>query len=106
MVGGFAPIRGPDSQDEPLKERPFLVRHQVSCQAGLHRRYQLEARSAHAVNPFCQHDLGGIFNIPNQIVALALQSLIEIGPHVAIGPKLSFTRSPVAATQLLRNGLS
>jgi hypothetical protein len=38
-------------------KRPFLVRHQVSCQAGLHRRYQLESRSEHPVNPFCQHGL-------------------------------------------------
>ncbi|MDQ7775225.1 MAG: DUF2285 domain-containing protein [Paracoccus aminovorans] len=38
-------------------KRPFLVRHQVSCQAGLHCRYQLESRSGHPVNPFCQHHL-------------------------------------------------
>lgn len=36
VVGGFAPIRGADIHNEPLKERPFLVRHQVSCQADLH----------------------------------------------------------------------
>ena len=57
VVGRFASVRGADYQDEPLKERPFLVRHQVSCQAGLHRRYQLESRSACSVNPFCQHGL-------------------------------------------------
>jgi hypothetical protein len=41
-------------------KRPFLVRHQVSCQAGLHRRYQLESRSASRVNPFCQHSLHSV----------------------------------------------
>ena len=46
-----------DSQDEPLKERPLLVGHQVSCQAGLHRRYQLESCLTATVNPFCQHGL-------------------------------------------------
>ncbi len=59
MVRGFASIWGADRQDEALVKRPFLVRHQVSCQAGLHRRYQLESRSARTVNPFCQHGLGG-----------------------------------------------
>ncbi|WP_207545912.1 hypothetical protein, partial [Salipiger thiooxidans] len=43
--------------DETLKERAFLVRHQVSCQAGLHRRYQLESRLPRSVNLFCQHAL-------------------------------------------------
>ena len=57
MVRGFASIWGADRQDEALVKRPFLVRHQVSCQAGLHRRYQLESRSARNVNPFCQHGL-------------------------------------------------
>src|SRR5690606_33918406 len=57
VVGGFAPVRGADSEDEALKERPFLVRHKVSCQTGLHRRCQLESCSKPDVNPFCQHDL-------------------------------------------------
>ncbi len=57
VVGWFAPVRGADSQDERFKERPLRVRHQVSCQAGLHRRYQLESRLSTCVNPFCQHVL-------------------------------------------------
>jgi hypothetical protein len=57
MVLGFAPVRGADAQDEAFVKRPFLVRHQVSCQAGLHRRYQLESHPARPVNPFCQHVL-------------------------------------------------
>jgi hypothetical protein len=57
MVHGFAPVRCADGQNEAFVKRPFLVRHQVSCQAGLHRRYQLESRSARPVNPFCQHGL-------------------------------------------------
>ena len=57
VVHWFASVRGPDSQDEALVERPLIVRHQVSCQAGLHRRYQLESRSTETVNPFCQHGL-------------------------------------------------
>ena len=57
VIGRFTPVRGADCKDEPLKERPFLVRHQVSCQAGLHRRYQLESCLTATVNPFCQHGL-------------------------------------------------
>lgn len=57
VVGGFTPVRGADGEDEALKERLFLVRHKVSCQAGLHRRCQLESCSKPDVNPFCQHDL-------------------------------------------------
>jgi hypothetical protein len=57
MVGGFAPIRGAGGQNEAFKKRPLFVRHQVSCQAGLRRRYQLESRSTHDGNPFCQHGL-------------------------------------------------
>jgi len=30
VVGRFAPVHGADCQDETFKERPFLVRHQVS----------------------------------------------------------------------------
>lgn len=58
MVGCFASVRGADGEDEALKERPFLVRHKVSCQAGLHRRCQLESYPTPEGNPFCQHDLG------------------------------------------------
>ena len=57
VVLGFAPIRGADDQDEPFKERLLFVRHKVSCQAGLHRRYQLESRSPGDGNPFYQHGL-------------------------------------------------
>lgn len=58
MVGGFALIRGAGGQNEAFKKRPLFVRHQVSCQAGVRRRYQLESRSTHDGNPFCQHGLG------------------------------------------------
>ena len=61
MVRGFASVRGARSQDEALMKRPFLVRHQVSCQAGLHRRYQLESRSPRHVNLFCQHGLAFVY---------------------------------------------
>ncbi len=57
MVGRFAPVRRSDGQNEALVKSPLFVRHQISCQAGLHHRYQLESRSARPVNPFCQHDL-------------------------------------------------
>ena len=55
VVGRLAPVRSADSQDEPFKERPLLVQHQVSCQAGLHRKYQLESHLNATVMPFCQH---------------------------------------------------
>ena len=58
MVRGLPPVRGSDRQNEAPVKGSFLVQHQVSCQAGLHRRYQLESRSARPVNPFCQHGLG------------------------------------------------
>lgn len=57
VVRGLAPAGGTDGQNEASVEGLFLARHQVSCQAGLHRRYQLESRSTCPVNPFCQHDL-------------------------------------------------
>lgn len=57
VICGLAPVRGAHGQNEALMKRPFLVRHQVSCQVDLHRRYQLESRSDHPVNPFCQHYL-------------------------------------------------
>jgi hypothetical protein len=57
MIGGFASIRGADSQDEARVKRPFHIRHYVSCQAGLHQSCQLDSPSARHVNPFCQHDL-------------------------------------------------
>ena len=60
MAGRFAPVRRTDRQDKSFKERPLFVRHQVSCQAGLHSRYQLESRSARDGNPFCQHGLASI----------------------------------------------
>ncbi len=58
VIGWLAPVRRADCQDETLKESPFLVRYQVSRQAGLHRRYQLELWLQPHVNPFCQHRLG------------------------------------------------
>lgn len=57
VVDGFASVRGADSQDETLKDRPFLVGLQVSCQAGLRRRYHLESRLPPNVNLFCEHSL-------------------------------------------------
>lgn len=44
MIDGFAAIRGADRKNEMFKQRPFLVAHQVSGQADLHNRYQLESR--------------------------------------------------------------
>src|SRR6056297_2871559 len=38
MVDRLAPVRRTGREDKPFKERPFLVRHQISCQAGLHSR--------------------------------------------------------------------
>ncbi len=49
----LAPIRGAAGADETLTERHFPVRHQISCQVGRHRRYQLETRSKGGVVPFC-----------------------------------------------------
>lgn len=63
MVGGFAAIGGADRKNEVFKQRPFLIAHQVSGQAGLHSRYQLESRLSQLVNPFCQHGLGSLFNL-------------------------------------------
>lgn len=60
VVGGFASVRGADGENEPLVERPLLVRHQVSCQADLYRRYQLESRSTPNRNLFCQHGLAQV----------------------------------------------
>lgn len=57
MVDWFTAIRGTDRKNEVFKQRPLLVAHQVSGQAGLHSRYQLESRPKRLVNPFCQHDL-------------------------------------------------
>ena len=72
VVNRFAPVRSADRQDKTFKERPLLVRHQVSCQAGLHRRYQLESRLRLGVNPFCQHDLDA--------VSVQLQKIPGVGP--------------------------
>ena len=43
VINGFGSVRGADGENETLKERPFLVRHNVSCKVGLHRRFQLES---------------------------------------------------------------
>ncbi len=74
VVGGIAPVRGADSHNEPLKERPFSVRHKVSCQAGLHRRYQLESCLRRGGFPFCQHCL--------QSAAQAFSSRLEKPPGI------------------------
>ena len=58
MVRRLAPVRMPDGSDEALKECPFVVGHQVACQAHLLRRDELESQGAGLWNPFCQHDLG------------------------------------------------
>lgn len=57
MVGRLAPIPGSDRKNEVFKQRPLVVAHQVSGQADLHSRYQLESRRSPSVNPFCQHVL-------------------------------------------------
>src|SRR5690606_5354577 len=57
MVRRLAPVRMPDGSDEALKESPFVVGHQVACQAHLLRREQLESQRARRWNPFCQHHL-------------------------------------------------
>ncbi len=57
MVGWLATIRGAGRKNEVLKQRPLVVAHQVSGQADLHSRYQLESRQGPHVNPFCQHGL-------------------------------------------------
>ena len=57
VVQWLASVRGAGGQNEGFMKRPILVRHQVSCQAGLHRRYKLESRSARLVKPFSQHEL-------------------------------------------------
>ncbi len=62
VVGGFASIWGANGKNELFKDRPLLIRHQESCQAGLHRRYQLELYSKPDVNPFWQHGLGSSVN--------------------------------------------
>jgi len=87
MVGRFAPVRRSDGQNEALVKSPFFVRHQISCQAGLHHRYQLESRSARPVNPFCQHALGR---------ALNLLDLSSFGHSV-----LMFATNPASAASFL-----
>jgi hypothetical protein len=54
--------------DEVFKQRPFVVAHQVSGQAGLHGRYQLESHRSSHVNPFCQHGLEA--NAPWNLLAI------------------------------------
>lgn len=48
-------------------KRPFLVRFQIWCQAGLHRRYQLETRSGRPVNPGSRHHLIGRVHEMNRL---------------------------------------
>lgn len=60
MVQRVAPVRHSERQNEALMERPLRVRPQVSCQAGLHRRDQLDSRSDRHVNPCCQHARGAL----------------------------------------------
>lgn len=79
MVGGFAPVRSADSQDEVFKEYPLLVRHEVSCQVGLHCRYQLESRSGVGGNPFCQHALA-----TNQEVEVPFDGNKFFNKHIAV----------------------
>lgn len=57
VVGRLAAIRGTDRKDEVFKQRPFAVAHQMSGQAGLHSKNQLQSRQSASVNPFCQHGL-------------------------------------------------
>ena len=69
MVGRPPPVGGTHRKDEPFEEPPLLFRHQVSCQAGLHRRYQLESRSTETVNPFCQHGLSSVELTPETVAS-------------------------------------
>ena len=57
VIGGFAAISAVCRKGETLKECPFLVGHQVSCQDGLCRRHQLESCQSPDVDPFCQNEL-------------------------------------------------
>ena len=75
MVQGFALVRCADCQDEAFVKRPLVVRHKVSCQAGLHRRYQLESRSARNVNPFCQHGLDDLLLFTKTIDSTATHQI-------------------------------
>jgi hypothetical protein len=59
-------------------KRPLLVRHQVSCQAGLHRRYQLETRSERPVNHFCQHGLAFLEAGTGIAAALRVHALMRL----------------------------
>lgn len=65
VVSWFAPVSGADSEDEVFKERPLIVRHQITCQAGLHSRNQLESCLRRGVNLFCQHDLEIVARAPS-----------------------------------------
>lgn len=58
VVSRFPSIRGAGSENEALKKRPFLVRHQAPGQSGLHHRWQLESHLQPSVNLFCHHGLG------------------------------------------------
>ena len=60
VIHWLAPVWLPDSLDEWLEERPLSVRHQISRQDSLPSESYLESRQCQIVNPFCQHDLGGI----------------------------------------------
>ena len=87
VVGGFASVRRARRKDETLKERPFFVRHKVSCQAGLHRRYQLEARLALPVNLFFQHDLAPTRSAKTPIRIVGNKAKVRpLLEHEASGP--------------------
>ncbi len=67
MIGRLAHIPGLDRKNEVFKQRPLVVAHQVSGQADLQSRYQLEARPSPGVNPFCQHVLCKQIRLNRQI---------------------------------------
>lgn len=58
MVVWIASMLGADRLNVVIKEPPFLVRHQVSCQASLHNGNHLGSCRQDGVNHFCQHCLG------------------------------------------------
>lgn len=58
MADRFTPAPSPDRDNEAVKEHPLLARHEVSCHADLHCRYQPESRSGAGETPLCRHDRG------------------------------------------------
>ncbi|WP_258553459.1 phage BR0599 family protein, partial [Paracoccus pantotrophus] len=73
---------------EALKECPFVVGHQVACQAHLPCRDELESQPTAQGNPFCQHTLGH-----DVTAGIAVLTLLE-APVRAIAEGDAFTIRP------------